>query len=147
MELSASWEAASCTGTQELPSNLWNLKVYYRVHKSHLLVLILSQINAVRTTLFYLSKIPFNIIHPLTSWSSCCLFWLFQHYPTNALFFSPCVLHALSISFSLTSGLQLYLKIHHEEPNYLLFASIRYVPSVPHFLISFRLKRLKLLST
>jgi hypothetical protein len=30
MELSPSWEAANCAGTQELPSILWNPKLYYR---------------------------------------------------------------------------------------------------------------------
>jgi hypothetical protein len=69
MELSPSWEAANCAATQELPSILWNPKVYYRVNKSIQLDPILSQINPIRTIPSYLSKIHFNIVNPPTSWS------------------------------------------------------------------------------
>jgi hypothetical protein len=86
MELSHSWEAASCSATQELPSILWNPKVHYRVKKSPPLVPILSHINPVHTTSPSYSKINFNIIHPL----SLDLFP--SYFPTNilhALLFSP----------------------------------------------------------
>jgi hypothetical protein len=62
-------EAANCAVTQELPSNLWNVKVHYCVHNSPPLVPILSHIDPVYTVPSCLSKIYFNIVHPSTSWS------------------------------------------------------------------------------
>jgi hypothetical protein len=70
MELIPSREAANCAATQELPSVLWNPKVHYRLHKSPLLIAILSQIDPIPTIPSYLSKINCNIVHPPTSWSS-----------------------------------------------------------------------------
>jgi hypothetical protein len=82
MELSASWEATSCAATQELPYILCNSKFHCRVHKGRPLVPVLSQINPVRTTTSYISKIHFDIIHLPTSWSSkwSLSFWLSHQY-------------------------------------------------------------------
>jgi hypothetical protein len=55
MELSHSWEAASCAATQELSTILWNLKVHNHVHKNPSLVSILSQIYPVHSTPSYIS--------------------------------------------------------------------------------------------
>jgi hypothetical protein len=69
-ELSPSWEAASFAAIQGLPSILRNPKVHYRVHKSPPLVPILSQIDPVHNNSSCLSKIYFNIVPHLTSWSA-----------------------------------------------------------------------------
>jgi hypothetical protein len=66
-ELSPSWGAANCAATQELPSILWNPKFQNRVHKNPPLVPNLSHIDPIDTIPFYLSKIHFNIVHPLAS--------------------------------------------------------------------------------
>jgi hypothetical protein len=67
IELSPSWETTSCLAAQKVPKILCNPKVHYFVQKSPSLVPILSQINPVDTTPFYISKILFNTILPPTS--------------------------------------------------------------------------------
>jgi hypothetical protein len=50
MELSPSWEAATCAPSQEFLNILWYPKIHYYVHKSAPPVHVLSQINPVHST-------------------------------------------------------------------------------------------------
>jgi hypothetical protein len=86
IEVSPSCESTSRSATQDFPKILWNPRVHYRVHKSPLLVPILSQINPVHNTLSYISKIHLNIILTYMSISS--------DVRSHSL---PCVPHALNI--------------------------------------------------
>ena len=62
MEQSPSWEANRFSDSLEIPRNLRNLKVSYRIHNNPPPVPILSQINLVLATPSPFPKIHFNII-------------------------------------------------------------------------------------
>jgi hypothetical protein len=78
MEPSASWEAANCAATQDLPSILWNPKVHYRLHKRPPLAPILSQIDPIPTIPSYvitMYNVFLAICFGLTCPSSGNTFW------------------------------------------------------------------------
>jgi hypothetical protein len=83
-ELSPSWEATNCAAIQEIPSNFKEPEVHHRVHKSPPLVPILKQFDSVHTIPSYLSKIHFNIVHPLRLGLPSGLFP--SGFPTNILY-------------------------------------------------------------
>ena len=68
MEQSPSWNAKSCSASQEIPCFLWNLKVYYHHQNRPPPVPILSHISPVHAPSHFL-KIRFNIVN-LTSLGS-----------------------------------------------------------------------------
>jgi hypothetical protein len=61
-----SWDLPEKLAVVQPLRNLRNPKVHHRVHKSPPLFPILSQIDPVHIIPSYLSKIYFNIVHPLT---------------------------------------------------------------------------------
>jgi len=78
MEHSPSWEADSHTASQEILCLLWNLKVYYWVHKGLPLVPILTQMHPVHTLTPYFPGRSIVIIFPFTTvfskWSLSIMF-------------------------------------------------------------------------
>jgi hypothetical protein len=73
MLLSPLWEVSSCVATQRISQNTKRISQNVAEPESSVpcsLVPILNLINPLLTTASYLCKIPFNTIHPSTSWSS-----------------------------------------------------------------------------
>ena len=70
MEQSPSWEANQFSASQEIPRNLWNPKVHYRIHKCLPPVLILRQIDPVHAVTSHFLKIHLSIIPPSIPGSS-----------------------------------------------------------------------------
>jgi hypothetical protein len=99
MELSLSWEAASRSDTEQFPNISWNAKFHYHIHKSPPLAPILSQMYPVHTIPSYFPNIHLNIILPLMSRSSYWSYSFRLSHQSSIYFFSPCVLHAMPISY------------------------------------------------
>ena len=101
MEHIASWEANRFSAIQEIPRNLCNPKVHYRIHKCPPPVLILSQINPVHVLTFHFLKIHLNIILPSTPGSSqiVSLPQVSPSEPCIPLSYPPYMLHVPPMSF------------------------------------------------
>jgi hypothetical protein len=114
MDLNPSWEATSCSATQEIPTFLRNQKAYLRVHESPLLDSLRSQMNLIHTP-SYFSKMHFNIILPSTSMSPYCFFpsglsvWTVR---LSYVCYMPCQSYPTGLRYSnISSGVQA-LKLH-----------------------------------
>jgi len=103
MEQSPSLETNRFSATQEIPHNLWNLKIQYRIYKSPLTVPILSQLYPVHNPTSHFLKIHLNIIlQPMPGspkWSLSLRFP--QQNPVYALLLPPFALHVPPIAFFL----------------------------------------------
>jgi hypothetical protein len=92
-EQSPSWEANSYPATQQIPHQLWNAKVHYRVNNSPSLVPVLNEMNPFHAFASYFTKIHFNIILPSALRSSERPSSSDFHTKTLCTFpISPCVL-------------------------------------------------------
>ena len=101
MEESPSCEAKRFSPSQEIPHNLWNPKVHYRIHNSLPTAPILTQINKVHVLPSVSCRIHFNIVFPPTArfseWSLFCRFPPTK--PCTHLPSPPHVLHTQHILF------------------------------------------------
>jgi hypothetical protein len=96
MEQSPYSEANSHLPSQEIHCRVWNPKIYYRVHKSPPLVLILSHMYPVHTFPPYFLEIRSNIIllftHRSSEWSLPIRFY------NRNIVDIPCLSHACYMS-------------------------------------------------
>jgi hypothetical protein len=109
-----SWETNNSTASQEIPHILCNQKVHYCVHKSRLLVLVLSCMNSPCPLILLLSD-PFCIILPsIFRFSKCSLLLCFLTDTQYAFFFfllcDTCLAHfTLNKSWSTSLCSSFYL--------------------------------------
>jgi len=109
MEPSPSWEANSCSASQEILLFLLNPKVHYRTHKHPPLVPILSQKNPVHTLPPYFPNIHSNMIFPSMPRSS--------KWSLSFTFSNPSIVHISHISHARYMPRPSHPASHHDPNN------------------------------
>jgi hypothetical protein len=93
MERSPSWEANRFSASQEIPRDVWNPEVLYRIYRFPPPVRVLNRIDPVHALTFHFLKIYLNIILPSTRGSSKLSLSL--RFPNqNPEYTSPLPIHA-----------------------------------------------------
>ena len=112
-EQSPSCKANISSANEEIPRNLWSQVFHYRVHQSHPLVPIVSQINPIHNLQSYSFKLHFNIILPSVTSNSSHLVYV----PKRCIhfFLSLCLPHS---PFPHLIPLDLISKLHYFTPKW-----------------------------
>jgi hypothetical protein len=124
MGKSPSWTDNRFSVGQEIPSILWNLKIYFHIHKSPLPIPILSQFNPVYAPSHYFKFHCSIILQSTLSSSKWSPLLISLHESTMSLFCLQYVPHVSPILFFWNVLPENLAKsVCHKVPNYVVFSS------------------------